>query len=245
MRLLQNWDRHPTPNDFLSVFSFAREPIPVLWGVLSLECTPVVGGDLSEDAAEVAGGMASVCVFCGSRTGDHPEFVAAAKQFGRQLAAEGHTMVYGGGSTGIMGAIADAMLENNGCIIGVIPEHLAHVELMHADVTDMRITRNMHERKALMHELSDVYVTLPGGFGTMEELFEAVTWAQLELHARPIVLLNQHGLYDGIVDLVASMTRRGFLSPKCQQLMTVVSTVDELIEWLQEKQTTNKGNDHG
>ena len=185
--------------------------------------------------------MASVCVFCGSRTGDDPGFVAAAKQFGRHLAAEGHTMIYGGGSTGIMGAIADAMLEKNGRIIGVIPEHLARVELMHAAVADMRITRNMHERKALMHELSDVYVTLPGGFGTMEELFEAVTWAQLELHARPIVLLNLHGLFDGIVDLVASMTRRGFLSPKCQQLMAVVSTVDDLIQWREEKQKHGKG----
>lgn len=187
------------------------------------------------ERTKVAGQMANLCVFCGSRTGDHPDFVAVAKQLGQYMAGEGLTMVYGGGSTGIMGAIADAMLENDGRIIGVIPEHLARVELMHADVSDMRITRNMHERKALMHELSDLYVTLPGGFGTMEELFEAVTWAQLELHARPIVLLNLHGLYDGIVDLVASMTDRGFLSPKCQQLMTVVSTVDELIEWLKEK----------
>lgn len=187
------------------------------------------------ERTEVAGQMANVCVFCGSRTGDHPEFVAAATRLGRHLAAEGHTMVYGGGSTGMMGAIANAMLENEGRIIGVIPEHLARVELMHAEVADMRVTRNMHERKALMHELSDLYVTLPGGFGTMEELFEAVTWAQLELHTRPIVLLNLHGLYDGIVDLVDSMTGRGFLSPKCQQLMKVVSTVDELIEWLQGK----------
>ncbi len=103
---------------------------------------------------------------------------------------------------------------------------------MHADVTDMRITADMHERKALMHKLSDVYVALPGGFGTMEELFEAVTWAQLELHARPIVVLNMNGLYDGLVQLVDSMAASGFLSSKCRSLMTVVNDIDELNQWL-------------
>ena len=179
--------------------------------------------------------MVSVCVFCGSRAGDHPDFIAAAETLGQFLAKQKHTLVYGGGSTGIMGAVADAMLQQDGHIIGVIPEHLARVELMHSDVADMRITRDMHERKALMHQLSDVYVTLPGGFGTMEELFEAVTWAQLELHARPIALLNLHGLYDGLVELIASMTHNGFLSSKCQELLTVFTSVDDLIQWLRQQ----------
>ncbi len=176
--------------------------------------------------------MARVCVFCGSKSGDSPDFAKAAERLGQNLAAKGHTLVYGGGSTGIMGAIADAMLKANGHVIGVIPHHLARVELMHAGVADMRVTRDMHERKATMHELSDVYVTLPGGFGTMEELFEAVTWAQLELHARPVFLLNLHGLYDGLVELVHSMKHRGFLSSRCQNLLTVATTEDQLLSLL-------------
>jgi uncharacterized protein (TIGR00730 family) len=183
--------------------------------------------------------MASVCVFCGSRVGDHPDFVGAADQLGRYLSDNGHTLVYGGGSTGIMGAIADAMLATGGHIVGVIPEHLARVELMHADVADMRVTRDMHERKALMHDLSEIYITLPGGYGTMEELFEAVTWAQLDLHARPIAVLNLHGLYDGLLDLVESMAQRGFLSNKCQKLLTVFSSMDDLIAWLKENTTAS------
>ncbi|MFN9718604.1 MAG: LOG family protein, partial [Planctomycetota bacterium] len=108
----------------------------------------------------------------------------------------------------------------------------ARAELMHADVADMRVTRDMHERKATMHELSDVYVTLPGGFGTMEELFEAVTWAQLELHARPVFLLNLQGLYDGLVDMIDSMKHRGFLSPRCHSLLIVATSEEQLCRLL-------------
>lgn len=176
--------------------------------------------------------MARVCVFCGSKTGDHPDFVKSAARLGDYLSANGHTLVYGGGSTGMMGAIADAMLRSSGHVIGVIPHHLARAELMHSEVSDMRVTRDMHERKATMHELSDAYVTLPGGFGTMEELFEAVTWAQLELHARPVFLLNLHGLYDGLVDLIDSMKQRAFLSARCQNLMSVANSEEQLFRLL-------------
>ena len=176
--------------------------------------------------------MASVCVFCGSRSGDLPEYAAAARLLGKFLCRNNHTLIYGGGSTGVMGAIADAVLEENGRIVGVIPKHLARVELMHSAVEDMRVTGNMHERKALMHELSDIYVALPGGFGTMEELFEAVTWAQLELHTRPIAVLNLHGVYDGLVHLVDSMKNSGFLSAKCRSIITVADKTESLFSWL-------------
>ena len=176
--------------------------------------------------------MARVCVFCGSRAGDDPEFMIAARQLGEFLALNGHTLIYGGGGVGVMGAIADVMLERNGNVIGVIPSHLARVEVMHSGGVDMRITADMHVRKALMHELADIYIALPGGFGTMEELFEAVTWAQLELHARPVAVLNIAGLYDGLVVLLDAMRSRGFLSDQCHSLLTVFETTAALCEWI-------------
>jgi uncharacterized protein (TIGR00730 family) len=176
--------------------------------------------------------MASVCVFCGSQTGDHPAYVAAARQLGEFLCRNNHTLIYGGGRTGVMGAIADSMLNAGGRIVGVIPRHLARVELMHSEVADMRVTNNMHERKALMHELSDVYIALPGGFGTMEELFEAVTWAQLDLHTRPIAVLNILGIYDGLIHLVDTMRSSGFLSDRCRSILTVKDDTESLLEWL-------------
>ena len=176
--------------------------------------------------------MVRVCVFCGSRAGDDPEFTTAARQVGEFLAANGHTLIYGGGGVGVMGAIADVMLERNGKVIGVIPSHLARAEVMHPGIGDMRITVDMHVRKALMHELTDIYIALPGGFGTMEELFEAVTWAQLDLHARPIAVLNIHGLYDGLVVLLDTMHSRGFLSAQCRSLLTVFETTSALCEWI-------------
>jgi uncharacterized protein (TIGR00730 family) len=182
--------------------------------------------------------MASVCVFCGSRSGDRPEYVKIAQELGEFLSANGHTLIYGGGSTGMMGAIADAMLNSKGRIVGVIPTHLARVELMHHAVTDMRLTVDMHERKATMHRISDVYVALPGGFGTMEELFEAVTWAQLDLHQRPIVIVNVHGIFDGLVQLMDTMMSSGFLSAKCRSLVTVVNNMDTLQVWLEQHVST-------
>lgn len=176
--------------------------------------------------------MANICVFCGSKSGHQPEFVAAARELGEYLAQNGHTLIYGGGSTGIMGVIADTVLSKEGPIVGVIPLHLARPELMHSSVSDMRITADMHERKALMHRLSDVYIALPGGFGTMEELFEAVTWAQLDLHAHPVAILNIAGLYDGMVHMIHAMKQEGFLSQKCLNLLSIFHSTSELIEWL-------------
>ena len=176
--------------------------------------------------------MANICVFCGSRSGNRPEYAEAAQDLGQYLAHSGHRLIYGGGSTGIMGAVADAVLDNNGLITGVIPTHLARVELMHAAVQDMRVTADMHERKAVMHSLSDIYVILPGGFGTMEEFFEAVTWAQLDLHTRPIAVLNLFGIYDGLIQLMDTMMSTGFLSKKCRAHVTEFRDTHLLLEWL-------------
>ncbi len=176
--------------------------------------------------------MANVCVFCGSRSGVLPEFGRVAAEFGEILATQGHTLVYGGGRTGIMGILADAVLRRNGRIIGVIPKHLARSELMHDCVMDMRITADMHQRKALMHQLADVYVALPGGFGTLEELFETLTWAQLELHNRPVALLNTAGLFDGLMQMLDQMTQQGFLTPTCRSHLYVLPALDAFNDWL-------------
>lgn len=176
--------------------------------------------------------MFSVCVFCGARSGDSEDYNNAAEKLARHLAMSRIRVIYGGGSTGIMGSLANEILAAGGSIVGVITEQLARPELMHHDVFDMRITSDMHQRKAMMHQLSDAYVVLPGGLGTMEEFFEAVTWAQLEIHTRPIAILNLHGLYDGLVQLLDTMKQRGFMSPRCRSLVSVFRSTEELCLWI-------------
>lgn len=185
--------------------------------------------------------MANVCVFCGSRVVADQRFIDCAVELGTHLAGRDHQLVYGGGGTGVMGHLASTMLARGGRIIGVIPGHLAKAELMHTAVADMRVTASMHERKALMHELAELYVILPGGFGTMEELFEAVTWAQLELHQRPVAILNIAGLYDGLVSLLAAMESHGFLSPTCRMLVSVFTETSDLLKWIDREAARCRG----
>ncbi len=175
--------------------------------------------------------MSVICVFCGAQAGSSLH-LDAARRLGEILAAHKHTLVYGGGSLGMMGALADGCLAAGGHIVGVIPEALANVELMHQGVEDMRIVSNMHVRKATMHELSDAYIALPGGFGTMEELFEALCWAQLGFHKAAVVVLNRDGFYDGLISMVDGMVRTGFLHQPAQELMEVVRDIEELEAWL-------------
>jgi len=176
--------------------------------------------------------MATVCVFCGSRTGDRPEFAAEARSVIRSLAVARHSFVYGGGSTGIMGVVADTVLELGGCITGVIPECLATRELMHDGVCDMRIVSDMHVRKQLMHQMADVYIVLPGGYGTLEELFEAVTWSQLGIHSSPVGVLNCCGYYDGLLDLCERMVTDGLIDVPTRHLLKFTSSSDELSAWI-------------
>ena len=178
--------------------------------------------------------MAAICVFCGSRDGSSAVFREAAVHTGELLADRRDTLIYGGGSTGMMGAIADRMLERQASIIGVIPEALATVELMHTQVSDMRVVGDMHERKAVMHQLSDGYIALPGGYGTMEELFEALCWAQLDFHDCPVAVLNIDGYYDGLITLVRRMVEREFLDNSACDLLKEVRSVAELRHWLED-----------
>ena len=157
--------------------------------------------------------MRSVCVFCGSHPGRRPEYLAAAAELGRVLAARGIRVVYGGAQVGLMGALADAVLAAGGEIVGVIPGLLVDAEVAHPGLSDLRITGSMHERKALMADLSDGFIALPGGLGTLEEFAEIVTWAQLGLHAKPTGLLNLLGFYDGLLGFLDHAVAERFVRP--------------------------------
>jgi hypothetical protein len=153
----------------------------------------------------------NIAVFCGANTGTDPAILQAARTMGRTIAERGMGVVYGGGHVGLMGAVADAALEAGGKVIGVIPGFMVEKELAHQTLTELIIVRDMHERKMRMHELSHAVVALPGGFGTMDEVFELLTWRQLGLHAKPIGVLNVNDFYTPLLEQVARMERDGFL----------------------------------
>lgn len=178
--------------------------------------------------------MAAICVFCGSRSGIDGAHAEAARELGILLATHGHGVIYGGGSVGLMGQLADAALQHDGHVTGVIPEALANVELMHDGVTDMRIVPDMHVRKATMHRLADGYIALPGGYGTLEELFEVLCWAQLDFHESPIAMLNLNGYYDGLTSLLDNMVHQDFLNPPHDGLLTTASSIADLDSWLKQ-----------
>ncbi|MBL7945813.1 MAG: TIGR00730 family Rossman fold protein [Flavobacteriales bacterium] len=153
----------------------------------------------------------NIAVFCGANTGTDPAILEAARTMGRTIAQRGMGVVYGGGHVGLMGAVADAALDAGGKVIGVIPGFMVEKELAHQALTELIIVRDMHERKMRMHELSQAVVALPGGFGTMDEVFELLTWRQLGLHAKPIGVLNVNDFYTPLLEQVARMERDGFL----------------------------------
>ena len=165
--------------------------------------------------------VSRICVFCGSKSGDNRRYHRDAVELGRLLVERGEGLVFGGGSVGLMGVIADAVLAAGGEVIGVIPEMLATRELLHPGVPDMRTVATMHARKALMAELADAFVALPGGFGTFEELFEVITWAQLGMHRKTIGLLNSAGYFDPLTALVDHAVEEGFIKPSHRELIVV------------------------
>lgn len=173
-----------------------------------------------------------ICVFCGSKVGVAPAYREAARAFARTLVAAECEVVYGGGSVGLMGVLADAALEAGGRVIGVIPRKLATTELMHPRVKPMYVTETMHERKAKMAELSDAFVALPGGFGTFEEFFEVVTWAQLRFHHKPVGVLNVAGYFDPLVRLIDHAVQEGFIKPKHRELVLIEERAERLIDQL-------------
>jgi uncharacterized protein (TIGR00730 family) len=170
-----------------------------------------------------------VCVFCGASPGRDPAYVELARSVGGGLAARGIGVVYGGGRVGLMGAVADAALEAGGEVIGVIPSRLVDRELAHRDVTDLRVVDTLHARKALMAELSDGFIALPGGFGTLEELTEVVSWAQLDLHTKPIGLLGPNGYWDGLLGWLDQVAGEGFIAPNHRTLVAVDADLDALL----------------
>ena len=165
----------------------------------------------------------SLCVFCGSSVGSKPAFIGAAISLGKTLAENGIRLVYGGGRVGLMGAIADAALNAGGEVIGVIPEHLVAREVAHPGLTDLRIVASMHDRKALMAELSEGFVALPGGLGTLEEFFEVWTWGQLGLHRKPYGLLNVNGFYDPLVQFIDQLVEQKFVKPEHRRMLIIES----------------------
>jgi uncharacterized protein (TIGR00730 family) len=176
--------------------------------------------------------MKSICVFCGSSPGGNPVYQEAAWKVGRMLVREGITLVYGGGNVGLMGELANAVLEGGGKVIGVIPQALLERELAHHGVTELKIVRSMHERKALMAELSDAFIALPGGFGTLEELFEILTWAQLGLHEKPCGILNAAGYYSPLRTFISHMVSEQFLKAKYLELLPIEEDCERLLEAL-------------
>ena len=175
----------------------------------------------------------SVCVYCGSRTGNDPAFEAAAREVGRQIGLRGWQLVYGGGSTGLMGAVADAALAHGASVIGVIPHRLVQRELGHPGLTDLQVVDTMHERKHRMAMQSDAFVALAGGIGTMEEIFEVWTWRQLGYHHKPMGLLNTAGYYDDLLKFIDRSRDAGFLWPDVQELLLLDTQAGSLLDQLQ------------
>ena len=174
----------------------------------------------------------SVCVFCGSRTGNNPAFMENAKNIGTSLAQNNLRLVYGAGDVGLMGAVANATQDAGGDIFGVIPEHLLAWEVGKTDLTQFIITENMHERKKLMFMNSDAIITLAGGAGSLDELFEVLTWAQLGQHTKPMFLLNTDGYWDPLITLIDHQIESGFADPSFRDLLQDFNTVEALVDKL-------------
>ncbi|WP_203293052.1 LOG family protein [Luteirhabdus pelagi] len=171
-----------------------------------------------------------ICVFCGSSDGNDEAITKAAQELGEKLAERNITLVYGAAKIGVMGTVAEAVLNAKGNVIGIIPNFLKKKEVVHLGLTKLITTDNMHERKLKMQEESDGFIALPGGMGTLEELFEIITWLQLGLHQKPIALLNVNGFYDSLLQLLENMVRKGFLSMDNYNLLLVDTTVDGLLQ---------------
>lgn len=176
-----------------------------------------------------------VCVFCGSRTGNNPAHTAFARKLGRTLAENEYGLIFGAGSIGLMNELASAAIEHGGHTHGVIPEHLNKRERTHADIGKLNVTKDMHERKAMMAKHADAFIAMPGGYGTFEELLEIITWAQLGLHQKPVILANVDGYYDPLLTFFDHATATEFITPENRKLFYTATTVDQCMEHLMAK----------
>jgi uncharacterized protein (TIGR00730 family) len=179
--------------------------------------------------------LRKVCVFCGSSSGTQPEYGQAVRNLGAVLVSNGLTLIYGGGSVGLMGELARSVLAVGGQAIGVIPKRI-HEMVEALRLTELHVVENMHERKAMMYDLSDAFIVLPGGIGTVEEFFEVFTWYQLGIHLKPVGLLNVHGYFDRLLDFVDHMVAEGFLKPEHRDTLVVEERPETLIVRLREKE---------
>lgn len=182
----------------------------------------------------------SVCVYCGASNGTSNGFTDIATELGRELAEHNIRLIYGGGGIGMMGAVADATLAAGGEVIGIIPQHLERAELGHRGLTELKIVDSMHTRKRMMFDLSDAFVILPGGMGTLDETFEIITWRQLGMHDKPIVLVNHDNYWEPFLDLVDHVIDNGFARPAARQLFSVVGSVGRLFDLLEGEPQTRE-----
>lgn len=180
--------------------------------------------------------IASVCVYCGSSSRVDDRYKQNAAAIGARLAAEGKQVVYGGGRVGLMGIVADSALKAGGQVIGIIPAHIQSKEIEHHGLTELHIVDSMHTRKRMMAEKSDAFVVLPGGFGTLDEAFEIITWKQLQLHEKPVIIFNDNGFWQPLISLMDHMIEAGFANNKHRSLYTVANTMDDVFRLLAEPQ---------
>lgn len=176
--------------------------------------------------------VTSLCVYCGSRSGKHPQYAALAQAFGTQMARRNITLVYGGGKVGLMGLVADAVLAGGGKVIGVIPRQLVDLEVAHTGLTELQVVDTMHQRKTRMFEQSHAFVALPGGFGTLDEMFEMLTWAQLGLHKYPCAFLDARGYYSALRNMMDHMVGEDFVSTSHRESVWFGEDMDRLFDWM-------------
>jgi uncharacterized protein (TIGR00730 family) len=179
--------------------------------------------------------MKRLCVFCGSRTGAAPIYAEETRRLGHTMVQRGFGLVFGAGHVGLMGVLADAVREHGGETIGVIPQSLVERELAHQSLSDLRVVESMHDRKALMAGLSDAFLALPGGYGTLDELFEILTWAQLKFHNKPIAMLNVAGFFDPLLAWVDRAIAEDFVKAKNRELLIVENDVDRILDRITER----------
>lgn len=176
--------------------------------------------------------MKSICIYCGSRTGTTPDLMPLAYKTGELIATAGHTLVYGGANVGLMGQVANGALAKGGRVLGVIPQLIFDFEVAHEGITELHQVDTMHQRKLKMMELSDAFIALPGGFGTMDELNEIITWRQIKLHNKPIAILNHNGYYDHFLKFLNVCVASGLISQEHVDMIIVESSIEKILERL-------------
>lgn len=182
--------------------------------------------------------MEALCVYCGSKTGRRPGYRDTARTVGRHMAERNITLVFGAAGMGIMGTLADAVLEAGGRAVGIVPEELTHEEVPHKNLTELHVVASMHERKAMMEQRADGFVALPGGLGTLEEISEILTWAQLGFHEKPCGLLNVEGYFDRLIEYLDHAMQEGFIEPSHRDLLLVEDDPERLLDRLEQHRTT-------